>query len=136
MLGENFTNFSPAVIFENAVKSTLSLSLQVCELFPHLADRKEYLEVGTPLSNMFYLGSSRGEVYGVDHNTVRFSASTIADLRPEIGVPGLYLTGQDVLTCGFAGAMTGGLLCASAILRRNLVADLMKLKEKTNKKED
>ena len=114
----------------------MSCCIQVCELFPQLADHKEYLEVGTPLSNMHYLGTSRGEVYGVDHDTVRFSAHTVADLRPEIGVPGLYLTGQDVFMCGFAGAMMGGMLCAATILRRNLVADLLKLKTKTSKKQE
>lgn len=105
-------------------------------MFPQVADRKEYFEVGTPLSNIFYLGTSRGEVYGVDHNTVRFSPQSMADLRPEIGVPGLYLTGQDVFICGFAGAMMGGLLCASTILRRNLVNDLMLLMAKADKKQD
>ena len=105
-------------------------------MFPQLADRKEYFEVGTPLSNIHYLGTTRGEVYGVDHNTVRFTSHSMADLRPEIGIPGLFLTGQDIFICGFGGAMMGGLISASCILKRNLLADLMKMKEKSNKKKD
>ena len=36
-----------------------------------------------------------------------------------------YLSlGQDVFTGGFAGALYGGLLCASSILHRNLLTDL------------
>ena len=34
----------------------------------------------------------------------------------------LYLTGQDVATLGVAGAMFGGVIAASAILRRNLAS--------------
>ena len=101
---------------------------QVCELFPQLEDKLEYLDVGTPLSNQYYLGTARGEVYGIDHNTTRFSPNMIAKLRPDIGIPGLYLTGQDTFNCGFAGAMFGGLACASAILRRNLMGELIKAK--------
>jgi len=106
---------------------------QVCELFPQLEDKLEYLDVGSPLSNQHYLGTPRGEVYGIDHDTVRFSPEMIVELRPEIGVPGLFLTGQDILVCGFSGAMYGGMLCASAVLKRNITADLIKLKAKVMK---
>jgi hypothetical protein len=44
---------------------------------------------------------------------------------------GLYLSGQDVFTCGFAGATFGGLICASAVLNRNVYADLVSLKAKS-----
>jgi all-trans-retinol 13,14-reductase len=97
---------------------------QVLEMFPHLEGREEYFDVGTSLSNQYYLGSYGGEVYGVDHNLERFTLDTMAKLRPQTGLAGLYLTGQDVMACGFSGAMYGGVFCASAILRRNLVTEL------------
>ena len=43
-------------------------------------------------------------------------------LKPRTRVPGLYLTGQDVATCGVAGALMGGVVCASNVLGRNLLA--------------
>ncbi|MEJ2577421.1 MAG: FAD-dependent oxidoreductase, partial [Gammaproteobacteria bacterium] len=33
-------------------------------------------------------------------------------LRPKTEIPGLYLAGQDVVSCGVVGAMVGGLLAA------------------------
>lgn len=99
-------------------------------LYPQLEGRKEYFEVGSPLTNTYYLGTQKGEVYGADHNTTRFSLEAISNMRPDIGIPGLYLTGQDVMTCGFSGAMYGGLLCAMSITRRNLMEDLKRLSKR------
>jgi hypothetical protein len=36
-------------------------------------------------------------------------------------VRGLFLTGADVATAGVGGALMGAVMCASAILRRNMV---------------
>ena len=51
----------------------------------------------------------KGEIYGLDHDPQRFEQSW---LRPKTTIRGLYLTGQDVVTCGVSGAMLGGLLTA------------------------
>ena len=108
---------------------------QVCEMFPHLEDKLEYMEVGTPLSNQYYLGTPRGEVYGIDHDAKRFSPLTISELRPETPISGLYLTGQDIFVCGIIGAMYGGVLCASAVLKRNLMRDLIELTKQVKKEQ-
>ena len=52
-----------------------------------------------------------------------------AKLRPETDVPGLYMTGQDAMMCGFTGALFGGVLCASQVLRRNVLGDIEKLQK-------
>lgn len=41
------------------------------------------------------------------------------------------LPGQDLCLGGFMGALQGALICASAILKRNLYVDLVKLKKRT-----
>ncbi len=50
------------------------------------------------------------------------------------------LTGQDVMLCAFAGALTGALACGSVILNRNLHLDAIALakrvKNGNNKKKD
>ena len=53
-----------------------------------------------------------------------------AKLRPETDVPGLYMTGQDAMMCGFTGALFGGVLCASHVLHRNVLGDIENLHAK------
>ncbi len=55
-------------------------------MYPQLEGRREYFEVGSPLTNIFYLGTQKGEVYGIDHDTTRFSVDAMACMRPDIGV--------------------------------------------------
>ena len=57
----------------------------------------------------------------------------MAQLRPETDIPGLYLTGQDAMLCGFPGALVGGLACSAAILKRNLFLDIENLHAKLQK---
>jgi len=72
----------------------LSLTLQILELYPQLEDKVEYFDVASPLTNGHYIAANRGEMYGLDHNVSRFSPEVTMKLRPDIGIPGLYLTGQ------------------------------------------
>jgi len=107
---------------------------QVLAIFPQLADKVEYIEVGSPVTNKYYIGSSRGEIYGLDHTTHRFGSPQVTmHLRPDTGIPNLLLTGQDIVSCGFSGAMFGGLFCASAVLNRDLYTDLVQLRSEIGK---
>jgi len=85
---------------------------------PQLAGAIDYYELSTPLSTRHFNAYEEGEIYGLDHTPERFKTT---GLRPNTPVPGLWLTGQDVCTCGVAGALYGGVLCASAILGKNLL---------------
>lgn len=86
---------------------------------PQLRGRVDHLEVSSPLSTVHFSGYPRGELYGLDHTPARFRMP----IRTTTPVGGLYLTGQDVVTCGVSGALMGGVLTASAILGpRALVA--------------
>ncbi len=55
----------------------------------------EYMEVGTPLTTNYYIGSPHGEIYGLEHDIRRFSSPEIAsELRPDTEIAGLWLTGM------------------------------------------
>lgn len=72
--------------------------------------------VGTPLTFNNYIRSRHGEVYGLDMGMWRFTPPAFDTLRPETPIPGLYLTGQDILMLGISGAMMSGVITANAIL--------------------
>ncbi|CAC5387415.1 unnamed protein product [Mytilus coruscus] len=97
---------------------------QVLLMFPQLEDKVVYTDVGSPVSNKYYLGFDKGEMYGLDHTLQRFSPEVSLELRAQTDIPGLFLTGQDISTCGFTGAMFGGMFCAGAVLNRKLHNDL------------
>jgi all-trans-retinol 13,14-reductase len=47
-------------------------------------------------------------------------------LGPRTRIPGLWLTGQDTLTCGVTGAMMAGMLTATAMVGMRNMSPLMK----------
>jgi len=100
---------------------------QVCQLFPNIKNAIDVVQVGTPLTNEHYLCSHEGSIYGLDHCQQRFLPEDSALLRPTTGIPGLFLTGQDIMSAGFVSALNAGLLCASAVLEQNLFRDIAKL---------
>ena len=121
----------------NEVKNSIGHQMieQTCQLFPQLRDCIDFTDIGSPVTNLHYLGQPHGEIYGLDHSLQRFDPLTVAKLRPATDLPGLFLTGQDILSCGFTGALFGGLMCAQQVLGRNVMNDLIKLNKKLRAKE-
>uniref|UniRef100_A0A1A7XQJ3 All-trans-retinol 13,14-reductase n=1 Tax=Iconisemion striatum TaxID=60296 RepID=A0A1A7XQJ3_9TELE len=104
----------------------------VMDVYPKITrDKIEYIDAGTPITNTHYIAAPRGEFYGVDHGIARFCPEVNAMIRPQTPLKNLYLTGQDVMLCGLAGALAGALNCGSVILNRNLHLDAMNLAKRT-----
>jgi len=77
------------------------------ERLPQLGGHVDYYEVSTPLSTEWFCAYDRGELYGLDHTPGRFRHE---GLGPRTKLPGLWLTGQDTMSCGVVGAMMGGVV--------------------------
>jgi all-trans-retinol 13,14-reductase len=92
----------------------------VTDLFPQIKDHIVHAETSSPLSTKHYTNYQRGEIYGLDHSPQRFRQRW---LRPKTTIPGLWLTGQDIVTDGIAGAMMSGILTAAAITGTNILKE-------------
>lgn len=116
------------------------------ELFPQCEGRVVFSKLGTSLTNDHYL--KRAASYGLAPTPKRYASPKMAAIRPEVAeIPGLFITGQDVTTAGWAGALMSGVMTAMAILgygfldlavfNRDLVTDLLRVTdaaERTDKK--
>ena len=81
--------------------------------YPGIKDYVDFVELGTPLSNDFYLGTYRGAIYGLSHSPARFDCDCLTSVRTPI--KGLYLSGQDVVCDGIQGALMSGLKTCAVI---------------------
>lgn len=110
----------------DALKSRLTEQMleRLYDVVPQVKGRIDHCETSTPLSTRHFAGYANGEIYGVAHDPVRFEQRF---LRPQTPVPGLFLTGQDVVTCGIAGALAAGVMSASVVLdNRKLFLEAMR----------
>ena len=107
----------------DAMKEKLSQRLleALYKKHPDLRGKIDYYELSTPLSTQHFANYQRGELYGIDHTTTRYEQRF---LRPQTPVKNLFLTGQDVISCGVGGALVSGMLTAIAITKRNLIGKL------------
>jgi all-trans-retinol 13,14-reductase len=103
-------------------KMSQRMMAKLFEVMPHLKDKIDYYELSTPLSTKHFANYDQGEIYGIDHTPQRF---TIKSLRPKTSVKNFFLTGQDVLSVGIAGALLSGVLTASAISLKNLLPEIL-----------
>ena len=101
---------------------------QAEDLFPQLSGRIEFVEYSTPVTNVDCLRRVEGGIYGSDHSVARYEdPMVVAKLRPKTDIPGLFITGQDVVAFGVAPTMLTGVMTASEVLGRNVAIDLVAL---------
>ena len=88
------------------------------EQLPQLRGKIDYYELSTPLSTKHFVNYNQGEIYGLEHSPDRFSSKAIHVKGP---VKNLYLTGQDIVSCGIAGALMSAVVTGSVITKKNMV---------------
>ena len=89
----------------------------VDRIVPGLRERVTFAEVGTPLSNLHYVASTRGNLYGTEKSRFQvgpFGYSVKGDLD------NLWLCGASTIGHGVFGATMSGLFVARKILRCGL----------------
>jgi all-trans-retinol 13,14-reductase len=98
----------------------------MCYLYdklPQLKGKIDYYEVSTPQSTKWFSGYQQGELYGLEHTAERLQQEW---LGPRTRIPGLWLSGQDTLTCGVTGAMMAGMLTTMAMVGMRKMQPIMK----------
>lgn len=91
-------------------------------LEPQLEGKVDHYELSTPVTTKHFMNYEHGELYGIDHNPERYENRF---LQPRTPIKNFYLTGQDVVTAGVAGALFAGFLTASAMTGKNQVEKAM-----------
>ncbi|KAL6474995.1 hypothetical protein MHYP_G00160350 [Metynnis hypsauchen] len=105
-----------------------------CMYFPKLRKKLVYQDITTPVTNVHYLGVYCGARYAAEHNLERFHVEVMAKNRCNTPVKNLFISGQDMFSCGIVGAVHGGLLFASTALGQIVYINLLLLKKKLKKR--
>ncbi|CAK4692530.1 unnamed protein product [Aphanomyces euteiches] len=81
--------------------------------FPKISrDSIEVAELGTALTNDYYLGTHRGAIYGLGHTPARYASDVV---NPRTPIANLFLSGQDALNCGIVAATYSGFMTAAIV---------------------
>lgn len=83
------------------------------QIVPGLSDSLVFEEIGTPLSNEFYCGSTQGNLYGIAKRRSQIGPFGYPVTSP---FAGLYLCGASTMGHGVAGATMSGIAAARAAL--------------------
>ncbi len=93
------------------------LSEVLLRFYPQLEGRIGLVDVSTPLSIAHYLGTHEGGAVGLDQTPRRFTDwEVVRHLDARSAIEGLWLTGQDTVTCGQPIVQGAGLITALRML--------------------
>lgn len=97
--------------YKERVSEKLLNSLE--RVVPGIRNHIVQMELGTPMTNEYYINSTRGSVYGTEKN---FWQTGPFSYRSKSEIENLYLCGASVLAHGVAGASYSGVQAAATIL--------------------
>ncbi|MCP4356821.1 MAG: NAD(P)/FAD-dependent oxidoreductase [Chloroflexi bacterium] len=83
------------------------------EQIPGISQHVVFRDLGTPLSNQFYINATRGNLYGIDKSVWQVGPFSFP-IRTVFA--GLYMCGASTFSHGVAGATASGLAAARQIL--------------------
>ncbi|WP_299433806.1 NAD(P)/FAD-dependent oxidoreductase [uncultured Maribacter sp.] len=88
---------------------------------PNIREHIIHQDLGTPITNEYYVNSTRGNVYGTEKSLMHIGPFAY---KPKSEIDNLYLCGASILSHGVAGAAHSGVETASIIL--NCEADSLR----------
>jgi len=92
---------------------TLKIISSLEKILPGIGAKIVQKELGTPMTNMFYIDSTDGCVYGTEKNFWQIGAFAF---KAKSEIENLYLCGASILANGVAGATYSGVQTAAKIL--------------------
>jgi len=98
------------------------------KVLPGVSDHIIMKELGTPITNKFYINSTNGSVYGTEKTLNQIGPFAF---KPRSEIQGLYLCGASIVSHGIAGASYSGVQTAGEILNLKQF-DLIKHDESQN----
>ena len=87
---------------------------------PQVRGKVDHYELSSPVTTKHFMNYDQGELYGINHDPERYNQRF---LQPKTPIKNFYLTGQDIVSAGVAGALFAGFLTASTITGKNIVKD-------------
>ena len=82
-------------------------------VLPTVRDHIVQMELGTPITNEFYINSTKGSVYGTEKN---FKQTGPFSFGNKSEIENLYMAGASILAHGVGGATNSGIQTAAKIL--------------------
>ena len=98
------------------------------KVIPGVSNKIVHKELGTPITNEFYINSTKGSVYGTEKS---FKQTGPFSYKSKTEIENLYLCGASVMAHGVAGASYSGVQAAAIILKCKQ-EDLLKTDESQN----
>jgi hypothetical protein len=84
------------------------------KILPGVRNHVVHMDLGTPITNEFYINGTRGNAYGTEKVLKQLGPFSF---RPKTEIENLYLCGASILAHGVAGAANSGVTTAAAILK-------------------
>ena len=110
--GETTSRSSEYIAFKERLTQKMINTLE--KVLPGVSDKIVQKELGTPITNEYYINATNGSVYGTEKSFKQIGPFAY---KSETEIENLYMCGASVLSHGIAGAGYSGVETASKILK-------------------
>ncbi|WP_299886638.1 NAD(P)/FAD-dependent oxidoreductase [uncultured Lacinutrix sp.] len=108
---ENIERSEKYLQFKEKIIAKFLVTLE--KVIPGISNHIVQMELGTPLTNEYYINSTRGSVYGTEKSLKHIGPFAY---KSKSEIENLYMCGASIVSHGVAGASYSGVQTAAAIL--------------------